>query len=697
MLSHATTGLTVVIIFFNLVGLALIGQRLTGSYILSRATTPVAVALILFFCEHFVGLGRIAWCWPIVTLASAWIISRDFGTLRAHLRVEAVFLAAFAWAFAWRFSYPGLVASSEKLGDLAMISSYLPGTRLPPQDVWLPPFPFDVYYSFQHYAAALLGRIFGLGPGETYNMAFCLVIALTILCAAACAHLVCRKATAAALVVVAFAVGGTGASLPVHLMMRNPELHSSMRFIGGAFVAAPAMPFAVAKGSRTAGTEPLELPSETFAYLTSVGDYHPPLSGFYLLMLALLCLALVESGVESRFAQAVLAASIVLCAIANGWTAPLQAVLVSTWIAYRLWHGRPPDWKWLASGFFVAAGLCYPFLQGFALRSVDYNLTLRHVAANLHTPPILGLIVLYPILAAVIVPLIFGERKHWILWSSLMWLLLLVFSELFYVDDIYSGRFERFNTTLKWWPWIQAGALLLGGAYGLESASRACRYITMIVLSVVSLYGVDLGRALVTGNKVDFGRIDGAAWITSDKIERSILEFLKAQPPGIALQRLEAGAFTPAPGLVIFAGHRAFLGWPEHEKLWRGQRADITTREADVKTFYAAEMANAADWLLQNDISHVLWLKTEDKLPLGTFDKLDAQIRSAYFWREYYRAGYFRVGIWCRRISVPCGSRPELGSFPRVNEEDSRDRDGVVGPWRASISTHAGGRHSGRC
>jgi uncharacterized membrane protein len=157
-------------------------------------------------------------------------------------------------------------------------------------------------------------------------------------------------------------------------------------------------------------------------------------------------------------------------------------------------------------------------------------------------------------------------------------------------------------------------------------------------------------RVLALRTKTDVGRLDGAAWITHDKIENVILEFLKAQPRGIVLQRLEAGAFTSAPGLVVFAGHKAFLGWPAHEKLWRGQRADIDVRGLEVAKFYAGDMPESTEWLLQNRIDHVLWLKTEAKLPSGTFDKIDEKIRSTYFWREYYRTGEFRVGLWSRKI-----------------------------------------------
>jgi uncharacterized membrane protein len=233
---------------------------------------------------------------------------------------------------------------------------------------------------------------------------------------------------------------------------------------------------------------------------------------------------------------------------------------------------------------------------------------------------------------------------------------------------VYSGPFDRFNTTLKWWPWIQAGSLLTAGAYGIQSASKVCRYGTIGILVILSSYGLDLVRGLATGNKVDFGRLDGAAWITEDKIERPVLEFLKMQPPGIVLQRLEAGSFTPAPGLVMFAGHKAFLGWPEHEKLWRAQRADIDLRSSEVRRFYAGEMPNGAEWLLENHIDCVLWLKTEYKLPPGTFERINDSIQSAYFWREYYRVGNFRVGIWTRRVTGPSKIGIAAPSASTVNQ-----------------------------
>ena len=83
---------------------------------------------------------------------------------------ELIFHAAFLYALAWRYVFPDIDASSEKITDLTFIANYLGGDTLPPVDRWLPPFRFEMYYALQHYAAALLGRIFGTTPGMAYNL-----------------------------------------------------------------------------------------------------------------------------------------------------------------------------------------------------------------------------------------------------------------------------------------------------------------------------------------------------------------------------------------------------------------------------------------------------------------------------------------------------------------------------------------------
>jgi len=75
MLGLLATGFILGVIFVNLIGLALIAAPSIGQYTLSRAVTPVAAALVLFFCEHFIGLGSLSWCWPFTTAAAVWMVA----------------------------------------------------------------------------------------------------------------------------------------------------------------------------------------------------------------------------------------------------------------------------------------------------------------------------------------------------------------------------------------------------------------------------------------------------------------------------------------------------------------------------------------------------------------------------------------------------------------------------------------------
>jgi hypothetical protein len=168
-------------------------------------------------------------------------------------------------------------------------------------------------------------------------------------------------------------------------------------------------------------------------------------------------------------------------------------------VAYRHAGRRPPDWRALLAGGVGALALCYPFLSTFAYRAADYGVTLRLVPAGAHTPAAARRHRARPAGRGARAAVAFGPRRPWLLWSSLLWAGLLVLSEVAFVDDVYGGVFERFNTTLKWWPWIQAGALLTAGAHGLNAESRALRWATVAVLASVTVYGADLARALAHG------------------------------------------------------------------------------------------------------------------------------------------------------------------------------------------------------
>jgi uncharacterized membrane protein len=645
---HLANLLLIGLLLVNLAGLSVVAYTFSRSWLLARAASPLLVA-VPFFIEHFFGSGSLRWLWPVTTAISLALIVSHWQLLKFQWRIEAVFHGAFFYALAWRYSFPDLYASSEKICDLTFVANYMHGDRLPPVDRWLPPFPFDMYYSLQHYAAALLGRILEAPAGTAYNLAICVIAAAVATAGAGTAWLLVRRRGPALLLAIALVFGGTGASPFIRLVTPHPQLHSSIRFMGSSLSknnATGPLGTWLLNADKVSDQSSLDLPVELFSYLIGLGDYHPPLSGYLLLMTALLSIAMIEAWETPRAAYAVLGATVPLTIAANAWDFPMQAFLVGAYLLYRVWARKMIDWKPLLGGGVFACVLIYPFLVRFAPHAETLHNALRLVPRGLHTPTFAGLLVFFPLLAILALNALFGERSKESSAFSMIWLVLMAASELVFVDDLYGGKFERFNTALKWWAWIYSGAILTVGAINLRSASRICRWGTAAVLALISAYGLELCANLVNLPKAHWGQLDGAAWIRDDPTQRAILDFLKAQPPSIVLQRMADRAYVAAPALVIFSGQTALLGWVNHEDTWRGYRVDIDQRWNEINRFYSGDLPDAERWLEQNRVKYILWLSDENDGPAGTFEKIDRQIHDRYLWTEYTAQSGQRVGLW---------------------------------------------------
>jgi uncharacterized membrane protein len=645
---HISNALLVLLLWANLTGLSLALRQYTASWALARVGSPVALVAALFFAEHFAGLGRLDWVLPFSTAISLWLVVRKASFLRARWRTEALFLGAFLYALAWRYAFPDIDPSSEKITDLTFIANYLGGGQLPPVDRWLPPFRFEMYYALQHYAAALIGRIFFTTAGVAYNLGFCTIVALATTAAGATAMLLVRRRLPALLLTVSFLAGGAGTSPFIRLIEGSPTLYASARFIGASFAADSATrPLGrwLLHASQVNRATP-DLPVESFSYMIGLGDYHPPFSGFLLLMLALLAIAHIESGLAWETSHALLGASVPLMIACNTWQFPLQLALAGGYLVLRVLSRKPVGWKAAAAGFGASLLLMEPFLVHFGSVSVDAGMPVRFVLAAQRTPPILWLLVFYPIVVLLVLQLLSGEKSRVAAGLCVLWIALLAFSEFFFIDDMYGGKYERFNSALKWWAWIYTGGLLLIGSFNLRSRSRLCRWGTTVILVLVCSFAVELGIHYWKMPKPHPGQLDGAAWIRDDAGEKVMLDLLRHEPPAIVLQRMPTGAYTPQPALTIFAGQTAFLGWPNHENIWRGNRVDIEARRREVELFYRGDLPDSSRWLTANGIGYVLWGRDDNQLPPLTFEKLNGQIKDRYAWQGYYEVGVYHVGLW---------------------------------------------------
>jgi hypothetical protein len=655
----------------NLWGLML----LTGFYWRNRWFSLPAGPLLgvtgFYAIECYHGLGRsLAGVCVAATVLSAGLITlsvgrwepgrlggRSLALLRAWRQefaprriapCVAVFAAVFLYAFAWRFAYPSIDGSSEKIADLSYICSYYTGETIPVPDAWFAPYRSTQYYSFQHYGAALMGRLLSMPTGVAYNVGFCVLIALGGSAFAGAVCLAARKTWVRALLLAGFVLGGMGMTLLVHLTDRGVSPMTSMRFIGSAPMDRP--PFGVWLKAYEHRHTHLDLPAEPFSYSIQLGDYHAPLSGYYLMGLGVMAMLLYARQGQRRYA-AFTGGTLTWTLLANPWVLPLQGLGIAAWLAAqaRAWRRLVPA---VAAGAALVWLAAWTYLSVFTASASGYNTALRLVGPREHTAPLEFILIMLPTIGLVILALFSGAAATRRL--GFLWLGFVLFSEFVYVSDIYGGEYVRFNTSLKWWPWVAAGALMTLGPPVLEGARRWVRLVGALFCLYPCAYAYDLWQPFRHGSKESMGKLEGSDYLTKDEFPRLILGRLKLEKIGVAIERPDTeGGFINSSVIPLFAGQKMWLGWYGHEGLWRGYREDLHRRHDLLFRFYNGEMREAGPWLLAQGIDYVLWYRAGDTPELWT--KVNASIGPGYVWCDvltYPEAGN-RVGFWRRADGGP--------------------------------------------
>ena len=643
------------LVWVNLVGLGLLANLVFRDYAVSRVGGPILLCLVLFSLEHYWGLGSHLAFLPFSTVLSGWLIWRERALLRRNLWLEGAFALGFLYSLVWRYAYPDIDISGEKLPDLVFINDYFVGSRLPPIDRWLPPFHADFYYSFQYYAAALLARWFHLDPAISYQVTFCTMAGLMTSAIYAAVSRLCAWRPGRWLMMVALLLGGCGLNTLVHLSMNHyvqpaeicrylglPRPEKERTFIG------VALDHVMYDGVK----DPAELPVTPLNFVLAEGEFHPPVFGFLLLLFTALLLATLDSewGLRKRnLLHALLAATVPLSLIGNTWIFPLQAVLVAGWFVYRAVRGERTH---LVAGFYGAGAatlLAYPFLGGFMTQPLAHATQPRLVTPHDHSW-IGWFFVFWPVFALAFLAFWNRERRGMVWFLICTWGLLMVGTEVFYIHDVNGSTWERYNSTLKWWGWIYAGAVLTLGSANLGAVSRFCRVGSAIVILVPCVEGYDVLRYFAGTAKPNYGHIEGYHWLTDDSCVRDMLIALRARPDGICIDSNLTYGNTDATALGTFAGKQSLVGWPVQEGIWRGLQVDIGERMKKMQSFYDGSMEDPLTWLEENNVRYVLWLQKDNNDANQHFVPLMAKIKGRYAWHHFYgNDGDWAIGYWERK------------------------------------------------
>ncbi len=667
--------LTAVLLLVNLAGLALLLRPWVPHYALAKVAGVISFCLLLFFVEHFIGLGRLTWLWPVSTLVSLTMLVRWREEIKAGLwQQELVFALAFFAALFWKLSFPDLDGHSEQLTDLAFITSYLSGVTLPPPDYWLPDHRLDFYYSFQQYGASLLGRILGLSPGYTMNLATVLMLALLASLAWSVASHFCKPRWPRVVLVYAIMLGGTGLAPFTHFIFDQDKpgsdgaftavtnIWANVRFAGmydhdvvDNALSRALFPKPPADSVTSPELQARDLPLETLSYLTVQGEYHAPQGGLLLLFLALTCLALLEAPrldnnatapVSPRVLQLLFAATVPLTLITNAWVFPLQSMLMGGWLVYRYVYKTPPDWPAIMLGGVGTLALSYPFISHFATQAL--STPIRWVTPLDHTPFNLFIGILWPVLVLLVLAAFLMRCQRLSVLLITLFAILLLCSELFFADDPMADKFNRFNSTLKWWSWIYPGVLLGVGSM-LLGAGGWRRAAAVVVLLLVSTFSIDMAAYWIYSDKPSLGKFSGHHWLTKDQVDKQMLDWLKVAPDGVVLEGLgEGGAYMSTSALSLFAGKPVAIGWPNHEAEWRGGPTFIPSFAEQVRTFYHGTLSDASGWLTLSRIRYIVWTRRDETRDPTARKRIQEQIGRAYRWKPFWVNGDDELGIWVR-------------------------------------------------
>ena len=681
------------LVLVNLMALTVVGARIAPPAV-ARVAGVLLVVLPLFALEHFVGLGSLHGVWPFTTLASLLVLWRWPPTSEI-LRAEGVFLVCLLYALLWRIVDANIDPNGEALTDLYFISNYLSGDALPPPDRWLGGAqPFDFYYGFQHYAAALMGRAFSFSPGLTLNLASVLAVALMGSLAWYVASCFVVQRWVKTLIVATLLVGGNGLT-PLLLAAIEPAPQASATTSQATAAAGAEQLWAAtrfsglfedrintdfgrrwlrdpAPVSESADHLAMDLPLETPAYLLLLGDFHPPLGGWVLLLFALALMAWIDGARRGSvgaspappLATAMLAATPVVVLVTNAWVFPWQAALVGLWLGVRAVRGEV-DVKAAVAGVAIALALIYPFLGHFASQALSPSLEL--VPDTFRTRVAVWLGLHWPML--VLLGLALGSAlAHRVMRSpsaggssarlathfdNLFFAgfigLVLIFCELFFFDDPNGGKYERFNTVLKSWSWLWPLALvaLVPRLWAVGDPVARSLLLVMCVALLLNVWNV--GRYLWNADVTGGARLAGEGWLRADPANGNLLNQLSSAPDGVVLERPQGAAYDAVSAFALFAGKPAALGWPAHQQGWLGGSPLIAAEERGVRLFFSGDLPDALDWLAERRVRYIVWSRRDEAALPGMRARLDALLEAQYEFRSTEVRGEQRIGYWERR------------------------------------------------
>jgi hypothetical protein len=633
----------------------------------------LALCLGLNFLEYFIAVPTLLWLLPLTTIGSLLLLVRpDFDFRAAWRRIVpgaagasatrsapvpfsweglrlplGIFLGSFAFTFLVRCLQPNVLASSDGLADLNLIANFLKGETLPPTDGWMPPFKLEYYYTFQHYAASVLTRLFGVAAGTGYNLAHALLSAFVCFVAAATAWRIAGRVWITVAMPFLIESAATGSNAYLRLTELDPSPWTMSNLSGGLehpdgnpiWKLLATAPF----------RERLEL--QPPGYWTWRDEYHPNAGGQFLTLFAVWIL--VELFRKERLNWPWIAAFLLpfFALITSTWALPITGLLCGGGLLLAYTRGRRAENAAFVFGTVALGLICmWPSLMPLFSSPIPTPVMWNH--HEWRTPLIEFLIQWWPVIILwVSLVFVWPRLSTPVKWATLVVPLMLIGIENINIED------GRYNTIEKMWGYTYgAGLVAFFSAVAMRRAI-AFRLVTVIILASasVALFGW-MRWDLHWTDWSNAWHLEGDGILRQDPQRTRLLQVLSQFHRKTVLTGKVDWDYYDSPALAVFSGNRDYIAWTWAEEHY-GHQGENDFRAAQVNDFYAGKTADPLGFLTGNSIQAVvIW--PDDKISDNLLATLKTKLAPNYVYVDCRGDGSDNAGVFLRQ-PAPRETPPE--------------------------------------
>lgn len=579
--------------------------------------------------------------------------------MKLLLRNELIFGVMFLLFLIIR-AYNPEIQDGEKVFDFMVLNSILKSTSIPPHDSWFSGFNINMYYYFGSFTIATLTKIIGIPSNIAYNLGMSLLPALAAVAAFGLGYNLTGdiKGGAAALFLLVFA----GNLFPAGVIYAH-----AINITISPWGKVPRI-LDYWGPSRIIPDTANEFPYFSFIF----GDLHAHVIAIPFVLLAItFILNVYLSKKPSKIALTFLSLTLGSLFVFNSWDYATYSALFVMALLIKPWKIKGNKTIEIfrdlikRSGIIIAVAILG--IMMFIFFYIDFHSSgIQGIKSVITRTKLLNFLVIYNQFLFLIVSFLLihipeFRYKKWILaglsiaavklyfvpnfqtlavfiplalltcmgiyffyrnndtnrlFISVMIALgisILVFCELFYFDDLFSGAAERFNTVFKYYNqvWLLFSIASAYALYDIFDKKYRMKTAVLVILSILlvlnSLYlytgtfartgewkgnpGID-GMAFL--KKTDYGEYDAIFWI--DKNLNGTPVILEA--PGVS--------YKDTSRISSFTGFPTVVGWANHEYMLRNNWDEISARISDVDTIYETQDINEAVELLRKyNVSYV--------------------------------------------------------------------------------------------